>query len=155
MVEGLTATAIRAATVTDARTLAALRAEGLIEMGLLARPDAARFVEDAARRFAALFARDAIAGWILFDGARAAGCACVVFWDRLPYPDGDVHAEIAGVYVAPALRRRGHATALTRAAVECARERGARKIVLQPTEVARSLYGRLGFSAAGQMQLRG
>lgn len=154
MVREPTEITIRAAQAADAPALAQLRAESLIEMRLLPRSDAARFIDDAVRRFAALFAQDNLAGWLLLDGGTAVGCACVVFWDRLPYPDGTVHAEIAGVYVAPEYRRRGFATALTRAALQYARDRDSRKIVLHPTLAARALYERLGFAAAHQMQLR-
>ncbi|HXP93027.1 MAG TPA: GNAT family N-acetyltransferase [Candidatus Binatia bacterium] len=154
MVEESTAIFTRAAERADACTLAALRAESLVEMGLLERPARARFVAEASRRFDDLFAEGRLAAWILVDGACAVGCACVVFWDRLPYPDGAVHAEIAGVYVAPGYRRRGFATALTRNAIAAARARDSRKIVLSPTAAARPLYERLGFGAAHQMQLR-
>jgi len=151
-----TTASIREASAADALALARLRAESLIEMGLLERPQAPAFVAEATRALGALFAGGRLVAWLLVDErARAAGCACVVFWDRLPYPDGTVHAEIAGVYVAPAHRRRGFATALTRAAIARARARDSRKIVLHPTDAARGLYERLGFRAAHQMQLRG
>ena len=56
--------------------------------------------------------------------------------------------EAAGVYnveVAPALRRRGVGTAITRAVLEEARRVGARVGVLAPTRESRSMYERLGF----------
>lgn len=156
MVQESTTLSIRAAGQGDARALAALRARSLIEMGLLegdARA-AETFVDAASLHIEALFARERLAASILLEGSRPAGCACVVFWNRLPYPDGFTHAEIAGVYVVPEYRRHGHATALTRAAIAAARSRNVRKIVLYPAAEARSLYERLGFTAADQMQLR-
>lgn len=155
MVEESTTIRVRAAAMRDARALASLRAESLIEMELLERPAAPAFVAETEAGLRRLFADGKLVGWLLLDGARAIGCASVVFWERLPYPDGAVHAEIAGVYVAPAYRRRGYATALTREAIGAARERRSRKIVLHPSAAARSLYERLGFTAAHQMQLRG
>jgi ribosomal protein S18 acetylase RimI-like enzyme len=154
MVQELTTISIRAAGAADAATLAALRAESLIEMKLLEPPAGPRFVEEARRRFEELFEQRMLQAWLLLDGASPIGCACVLFWNRLPYPDGALHAEIAGVYVAPGYRRRGYATRLTREAIAAARARNARKIVLHPTAAARSLYERLGFTAAQQMQLR-
>ncbi len=154
MVQEATTVTIRTAERSDAQALAALRAESLIEMGLLERPAAPAFVARAASRFARLFRDERLHAWLLVDGALPVGCACVVFWERLLYPDGDLHAEIAGVYVAPPFRRRGFATALTREAIADARRCGTRKIVLTPTTPARSLYERLGFAAAHQMQLR-
>lgn len=155
MVQETTTLSIRAADRTDVHTLAALRAESLIEMGLLARPAAPAFVLDAAAHFTVLFRSRKLHAWLLLDGARPVGCACVVFWERLLYPDGHLHAEIAGVYVATGYRRRGFATALTRKAIAQARGIGTRKIILHPTALARPLYERLGFCAAHQMQLRG
>jgi len=135
--------------------LASLRAESLIEMGLLERPNAPSFVAETERSMRRLVADDKLVAWLLLDEERVIGCASVIFWERLPYPDGAVHAEIAGVYVAPAYRRRGYATALTREAIAAARTRRSRKIVLHPSAAARRLYERLGFTAAHQMQLRG
>lgn len=146
---------VRAATARDARALASLRAESLIEMGLLERPAAPRFAAETETSMRRLLAADSLVAWLLLDGDRAIGCASVVFWERLPYPDGAVHAEIAGVYVAPRYRRRGYATALAREAIAAARERRSRKIVLHPSAAARSIYERLGFTAAHQLQLRG
>lgn len=153
--ERTTTLALRAAGPQDARSLAALRAQSLIELGLLEPAGAPAFVDEAAAGFAGLFASGKLAAWLAFDGDRAAGCACVVFWERLPYPDGSTHAEIAGVYVAPPHRRRGLATELVRRALAGARGRATRKIVLQPTAAARALYERLGFGPGRQMQLRG
>ena len=56
--------------------------------------------------------------------------------------------EAAGIYnveVAPALRRRGVGTAMTRAVLEEARGLGYRIGVLGPTPESRSMYERLGF----------
>jgi ribosomal protein S18 acetylase RimI-like enzyme len=156
MVQESTTLSIRAAGQADARALALLRTRSLIEMGLLDEDirTAQSFIDEASLRIEALFARERLAASLLLDGPSPAGCACVVFWNRLPYPDGFAHAEIAGVYVAPEYRRRGHATTLTRAAIEAARARSVRKIVLYPTAEARTLYERLGFTAADQLQLR-
>jgi GNAT superfamily N-acetyltransferase len=56
--------------------------------------------------------------------------------------------EAAGIYnveVAPALKRRGVGTAMTRAVLEEARTLGSRVGVVGPTRESRSMYERLGF----------
>jgi ribosomal protein S18 acetylase RimI-like enzyme len=56
--------------------------------------------------------------------------------------------DVSGVYnvgVAPAARRRGVGTALTRAAVDAGRTWGCETVVLQSTEMALSMYEAMGF----------
>jgi GNAT superfamily N-acetyltransferase len=89
---------------------------------------------------------------MLLANGRAAGCACVVFFERLPYPQTSLHAELAGVYVATPYRRRGIARELVTEALAAARARGVRKIVLHPTDQTREFYRSFGFSESGQMR---
>lgn len=63
-------------------------------------------------------------------------------------------AYIANVYVAPASRRRGIAAALTRRAIEWARERGCVVIRLRTTGTGRALYESLGFERTNERELR-
>ena len=136
---------LRAADRLDARALGALRAASLTELGLLSAPQMAVFADRAARELFALLGADRIAAWIACDGERAVASACAVFYDRLPYPDGSRHAEICGVYVEPAYRKRGFASELVREVVAAAQAGGARKTFLRPSPSAKSLYVRLGF----------
>jgi ribosomal protein S18 acetylase RimI-like enzyme len=84
---------------------------------------------------------------------RVAGCACVLYWDRLPYPPTSLHAELCGVYVAPEFRHRGIARELCTEALASAKARGVRKIVLNPTQELRGFYRSFGFDESGQMRI--
>lgn len=137
----------------DAAALARLRVAAVCEMGLLDPADAEPFERRATAEFWALLSDDHAAAWLLSVDGVIAGCACVVFWNRLPYPGTSLHAELAGVYVAPEHRRRGYAAELIAEAIATARAHGVRRIVLQPTEHTRELYRRFGFGDSGQMRL--
>ncbi len=75
-----------------------------------------------------------------------AGCACVVAFERLPYPETSVHAEVAGVYVEPRLRRRGYARELIAEAIASARALGARRTFIAASDAMRAYYVSLGFT---------
>ncbi len=144
---------LRAATRLDVVTLARLRVASALELGLLDPSDAPTFEASARRAFRELFASDRIVAWIAVLDDVPVGCACALFWTRLPYPEGSVHAEIAGIYVAPHARGRGLASELTREVVATARARGVRKTVLHPTPRAAPLYRRLGFVDGNELVL--
>lgn len=148
------AIALRQAQTMDAWELAELRFASLAEMGLLQPVQAPGFIRRAASEFFTLLREDRLTAWLLVEGNRPVGCACVIFWDRLPYANTSLHAEICGVYVLPEFRRRGYATELVGEAVASAHGRCARKIVLSSTESAREIYRRLGFKDETQMVTR-
>jgi GNAT superfamily N-acetyltransferase len=145
---------LRQAQAADAWDVAGLRYASLLEMGLIVPGERTAFVRRAAEVLFQLFMEEKLAAWLLLSDGVPCGCACALFWRRLPYPGSSLHAEIAGVYVAPHLRRRGYATELVREALASARARGVRKITLSPTEVGRTMYERLGFRDEVQMALR-
>jgi GNAT superfamily N-acetyltransferase len=146
------ALALRQAGAFDASALAELRAAALIELGLLDPQASGAFLLRARHEYWTLLREDRVAAWLLLADGHAAGCACVVFFERLPYPHTSLHAELAGVYVAPPHRRQGIARELVGEALASARARGVRKIVLQPTGQTREFYRSLGFSESGQMR---
>lgn len=143
---------LRAADRYDARALAQLRAASLVEIDLLATGAVEPFVPQATREFFTLFARERIVAWVACDDSRIVGSSCAVFYDRLPYPDGSLHAELSGVYVEPAYRNRGIATELVREVVALSRA-SARKTFLRPSSKARALYARIGFVETELMTL--
>jgi ribosomal protein S18 acetylase RimI-like enzyme len=153
MIAQLSEPYLRAATVADAPALARLRAKGLAEQGLLPETESEAFVPIALREFRRLFAGKSISARVAVDCGEIVGCASVVFWQRLPYPGSSLHAEIAGVYVAPSCRMRGLATQLTLEAIADARAQGVRKIFLHPSAQAKGLYRRLGFVENKQLEL--
>jgi len=146
-------TFLRAAARGDDHALARLRRASLLELGTLAPEDDVRFERDAAHAFEDFLASDALAAWLLVDDGRAVGCASMLFWQRLPYPQTSWHGELAGVYVVPGFRNRGYARELCREAVSTVRARGVRHIVVHPSMGARSLYASLGFGEGNEMRL--
>ncbi len=146
---------IRPAGSGDADALARLRAASLVEQEYLPAGEREAFVARAGEDFARLFGARRLAAWVLCDGAAVVGSACALYFERLPYPDGTLHAELSGVYVAPAYRGAGHASRLVAAVVDGVRGSGARRTFLRPSAGARSLYTRLGFveDTAGVMRL--
>ena len=102
-----------------------------------------------------MFREQRLVAWLAFAGDVVIGSACAVYFDRLPFPDGTLHAELSGVYVEPAYRGAGRASRLVAAVVETVRAAGARRTFLRPSPGARSLYTRLGFvdDATGVMSL--
>ncbi len=62
-------------------------------------------------------------------------------------------AELMGVYTLPAFRRSGAASALVALALTEARRIGLRELFLQPTEEARSMYLRAGFTPDGDRMI--
>jgi len=141
------------ASSSDVPALARLRAKSLIELGLLPPAESASFERTAAAEFAALFALDRLESRLLVCEGIIAGCASALFWKRLPYPQSSLHAELAGVYVAPPYRRRGFAGELSAAVLAAARVRGVRRIVVHPSAAGLSLYSKLGFTESGQLRL--
>jgi N-acetylglutamate synthase-like GNAT family acetyltransferase len=143
---------LRHAAYADAPALAALRTEALIELGLLGQAEAPAFRSRARREIATMLREDRLVAWVLVAGERLAGCACVVFWDRLPYPGSSRHAEIAGVYVAPAYRRRGIARELVGEALASARAHAVRRVFIAPTAQMRAFYREFGFDDASWLR---
>ena len=154
MIEAQKNIVLREAQAADAWDIAGLRFASLMEMGHVTDKDRKSFIPRAANEIFQLFKEERLVAWLLVSDGVPSGSACVLFWRRLPYANGSVHAEIAGVYVIPALRRNGYATELVREALANAQARGVRKITLSPTEVGRSIYERLGFKNEVQMALR-
>lgn len=140
---------LRAADEPDAPALAELRAASLCEMNLLEPSARPPFVAEAAANLARLFRAQRMMAWVACDDERLVGSCCAVFYDRLPYPEGSLHAEVSGVYVAPPYRRRGIAAELVREVVAAVRSSGVRKTFLRPSATARALYERLGFTVDG------
>ncbi|HTW85964.1 MAG TPA: GNAT family N-acetyltransferase [Candidatus Sulfotelmatobacter sp.] len=144
---------IRRAFSFDAAALARLRAASLRELGRLDDAHAGDFARDAQSDFTRLMLDDRLVAFVLCDGEEIVGSACAIFFERLPYPDGTLHAEIAGVYVAPGHRGEGWAAQLVHAVVDAVTVRGVRKTILHPSPLARPLYERLGFIDEPAMRL--
>jgi GNAT superfamily N-acetyltransferase len=116
-----------------------------MELEIVPAAECVAFVAEAQRAFEALFRDGRLVAWLACDDDAVVASCCAVFFDRLPYPDGSRHAELCGVYVAPAYRNRGLASELVSEVVGAARADGARKTYLRPTRAGHALYARLGF----------
>jgi GNAT superfamily N-acetyltransferase len=93
---------------------------------------------------------------LAFDGDALVGAGGVSYYRVMPTfhnPTGRC-AYIMNMYVRPAYRRRGIATAMLDLLVADARRHGAGRIALEATEAGRPLYQKYGFvPARGEMEL--
>jgi GNAT superfamily N-acetyltransferase len=136
---------IRAATVADARGLAALRWTWRVdeqgERGLTAAEFTARFTDWFRSH------RDSHLAFIAEAGDSAIGMAWLVLIDRVPGPG--VWLRLAGhlqsVYILPARRGEGVGSALVTAVLEEAADRGVDYVSVHPSQRSFALYQRLGF----------
>jgi GNAT superfamily N-acetyltransferase len=151
---GGTMTEIRRAVRADAPKLGRLRGASLVEMGYLEEYNRATFDQRASADIEGLFAADRLIAWVLCDDERVVGSACATFFERLPYPDGALHAEIAGVYVEPIYRGCGHASRLVEAVLADVAGYGVRTTYLRPSPLSKSLYERLGFTEDERSTMR-
>ena len=95
-------------------------------------------------------------GILAFDGDAFVGTGGVSYYRVMPTfhnPTGRC-AYIMNMYVRPAHRRRGIATAMLDLLVADARRRGMGRIALEATDMGRPLYEKYGFiRAGGEMEL--
>ena len=94
--------------------------------------------------------------WLAEAGGIPAGMVTLVTFERMPRPGRDPGAwgYLSNAYVAPAHRSRGIGSALLRALLAHAAERGFTRVVLHPSERAVPLYQRFGFAAASDLLVR-
>lgn len=93
--------------------------------------------------------------FLAYDGAEAIGmCITYIAEHYRTAVLGRTYAMLHGVFVKPAYRRRGIARALTGAAIDWARERRCYSVRLHSSDMARPLYGSLGFEPTSEMELR-
>ena len=84
---------VRPAGPADAAQLARLRAASLAEQGYLAEAERDAFAQRATADTARLFREQRLVAWLACAGDVVVGSACAVYFDRLPYPDGTLHAD--------------------------------------------------------------
>lgn len=90
--------------------------------------------------------------FVLFDHDRPVGTAALILSDLETRPD--LTPWLAGLFVEPAFRRRGHATRLIRKVEAFARASSVPVLWLY-TSTAETLYARLGWQRAGTEDERG
>lgn len=100
-------------------------------------------------------ARGDFVGWIAELDGTAVGSVAIL-WEVVPPTVRNLsgrQAYVLALYVAPAARRRGIATALLRTAVAHARDEGADVVALHYSPAGRGLYERFGFAPSPEMRL--
>lgn len=149
---------VRPATAADVDAFTAHRLAIHREMhGLPDGPEAAALAERTRAAFAQMLASRSTRVWLAADANEAVGSAALHVFERFPSLANPCAAEayVSHVYVAPAHRRRGVATALLGAVVGEARTLGLARMRLHATEPGRALYETLGFRLrSNDMELR-
>jgi GNAT superfamily N-acetyltransferase len=150
---------VRAATVSDAGTLATLRSAMFRELRNTPSPgDRAAFEALAASAFQAGLNNGTCLAWLAeATDRRPIGSVALLVFPRLPSPESLARQEgyLLNVYTTPDFRGRGIATALVAAAVAKARELHLGRIRLHATPEGQSVYAAAGFAARhDEMELR-
>jgi len=141
---------IREALPSDAPGLAQLRWEFRSGRDTPVESEAA-FRERCAAWMSAALAGDWRA-WIAEDGGAIVGQGWMRIVEKIPNPIGerDRHAYFSNLYVTPSARG-GVGSKILEAAIAWASAHGVDRIVLWPTARSRSMYGRHGFTASGDV----
>jgi GNAT superfamily N-acetyltransferase len=148
---------VRLATPADHAALARLRVALLEETGA---PLSAQERDEMLRLNEAFFLRHGRSrdwrNWLVEDAGQAVCAGTLAFLLRPPYPGNPQgkDAYFLNMYTLPSHRGRGAARLVLQAAIEHARRRGVRKLVLHATEAGRPLYAKAGFlPSAAYMEL--
>jgi ribosomal protein S18 acetylase RimI-like enzyme len=141
---------IREATITDADALAEYRLQMFTEIeSEPSTDDAIAFVSLCRQSFEALLEFGICNAWLAEDPGESdpIGTLVMLKLPRLPTFKNmrTVEGYIINVYVDPAYRRNGIASALMQAAIDYARKEEYARIRLRATETGQGVYDRLGF----------
>jgi len=140
---------LRQAVAADADIITDMRWKLFVETNSTTTPEPTReFLEGChAAVTDSLKSGQAFAWLAVADDGSVAGNLVLLLHFRLPSPRNLVPTEgyVMNVYVEPAWRRQGIATALMEAALEHARGLGLRRVRLHSTPEGRGTYARAGF----------
>ncbi len=147
----------RRATPDMIRLLVSTRIEVLRAANLLnASVDMSEVAAQSEAYYREALANCSHTGILAFDGDAFVGAGGVSYYRVMPTfhnPTGRC-AYIMNMYVRPAYRRRGIATAILDVLVADARRQGVGRIGLEATDMGRPLYEKFGFTdARGEMEL--
>ena len=140
---------IRRATLADLEALTAARIALFTELGELPEGFATNtFATACSIQLGSMMSSAGASAWLAFspDGAACAS-AILLDYPRLPSPRNPRTREgySMNVYVAPAWRRRGIASALIAGALTEAKQRGLARVRLHTTLAGREVYRAHGF----------
>lgn len=87
--------------------------------------------------------------WFAEDDGQIIGTGAVLFWQRPPTPGcaADLHAYVLNMYTVPERRGQGVATLLLEHIIDHVKATPARRVTLHATDLGRSVYEKLGFTA--------
>ena len=94
-----------------------------------------------------------VVGWIATADGVPAGSGLVYVQSNRPHPWNRTGRSpyLMAMYTQPAHRRQGIATAIVRAALNCAKDAGFSSMTLHATDAGRPVYEALGFVRGGEM----
>jgi GNAT superfamily N-acetyltransferase len=138
----------RIATVDDVDALAGLRWDMDVERHPGIQCDRKTYFAAVRAAIAPEIARGAHIPFIAELGGETVACATLIWWTMTPVPR-ELHRArgyVSGVYTKPVFRRRGIARQLMENLMARAREMGMTRLILNASEMGRSLYLDLGFA---------
>jgi GNAT superfamily N-acetyltransferase len=149
---------IREGSAADLELLTHLRLEFLVERTGTPRAEVTGPLTAATRAYLAdRFAAGDLWTWFAEDGGATVGVVTLVVEHVPPRPKEPrtLQGHVLNMFVLPEHRRAGVGHRLLTAAIDAARARDLRMLVLHATDDGRPLYERLGFAAPGDwMELR-
>lgn len=135
---------IRRASVEDLDKIIEIRKKQLIDEGY----DPCVDIDDSLRDFfGEKFANNTIVEFFGIEDGEIIATSAVIFMRYPPsfrFPTG-IRGYITNVYTAPAYRRRGIAAKMLKQAVDEAKNRGIRKLILMASDHGKPVYQRFGF----------
>jgi GNAT superfamily N-acetyltransferase len=140
---------LRQATPQDAEIMTQMRWKLFQETNSTETPEPpAEFLRESLAAVSDLLGNGQAFGWLaVAEDGSAVGNLALLLHARLPSPRNVVPVEgyVMNVWVEPAWRRKGIATALMEKALEKSRELGLRRVRLHATAEGRGAYARAGF----------
>lgn len=91
--------------------------------------------------------------YMAYHDGEFAGCGAICYYGVMPSPDNPTgrYGYIMNMYTRPVYRNNGIAGGIVDILVRGARERGLKKVMLETTAKARSIYTRYGFTDLGDV----
>jgi GNAT superfamily N-acetyltransferase len=143
------------ATAADAEQIAEQRRLMFTEMGTGSREQMEKMVDAFVPWVRRRLEDGSYLGWLTMEKDRIVAGAGMWLMEFLPHwrDEQPVRAYLTNFYVAPEARGCGLAYGLLKRAVEEARSRGIKAVVLHASRFGRPIYERNGFASSDEMML--